>query len=46
MIWLIELKGLITFVTIMVLMVPLQVYAGYRFIDYLADMHVKQKYRK
>lgn len=46
MIWLIELKQLVIFTTIMVLMVPLQVYAGYRFIDYLAEMHVKRKYRK
>ena len=46
MIWLIQLKQLVLFTTVMVLMVPLQVYFGYRFIDYLAEMHVKQKYRK
>ena len=46
MIWLIQLKQLVLFTTVMVLMVPLQVYVGYRFIDYLAEMHVKQKYRK
>jgi hypothetical protein len=46
MIWLLQLKQLVAFTVIVMLMVPLQVYAGYRFIDYLAEMHVKQKYRK
>lgn len=46
MIWFIMLRDLIFFATFFILMVPLQVYAGYRFIDYLAEMHVKRKYRK
>lgn len=46
MIWLLQLRDLIVFTTIVVLLVPFQVYAGYRFIDYLAEMHVKRKYRK
>jgi hypothetical protein len=46
MIWILQLKQLVIFTFLVMAMVPLQVYAGYRFIDYLAEMHVKQKYRK
>jgi hypothetical protein len=46
MIWILQLKQFMIFTFLVMAMVPLQVYAGYRFIDYLADMHVKQKYRK
>lgn len=45
MIWM-ELKSFLIFSFFFVAMVPLHVYMGYRFIDYLADLYVKQKYRK